>query len=332
VHSFASDPLRGLFILGYITLATGGALLLYAMRAPGLAAASQPVRFFSREGFLLLNNLLLTVACATVSLATLYPLAMQALDLGNLSIGPPYYNSTVIPLLVAALLLAGFTPLLPWGGGGLWRRPLPVLFCLVFCAAVIGYFVAWKQALFSAAAMALAVWTAGGGVACWLRGAQLRRIPLHRHGMMLSHLGAGMVVAAVAAASLWSAQQDTLLHGETHLALRGYDFSFAAPQAASGPNYTAQSIKADIQKGNVNIVLFPEVRHYSVRDVYTTEAAIHAGPLHDIYIALGRSLDGKQLSARVYIRPLIAWLWAGVAFMALGGMLAFIDRIHRRIP
>jgi len=342
VHSFAADPSRGLFILVFLALVTGGSLLLYAMRAPGLAlAADDPRRGFapaSRETLLLLNNLLLTCACAMVLLGTLYPLLADALELGKLSVGPPYFG-TLFLVLMAPLVL-----LLPFGPLARWQRDQPSRLLallapwavLAIIAGVLGWFVAPQGRLKAALGVAGALWVLLGTLRfVWLRlrNAAPPRLTAEMVGMVLAHGGVAVFLAGALLVESLSVQREVALAPGQSLDLGRYALHFERLDAVQGPNYRADRAHVSVLRGDrVLTVLVPEKRRYASGGQVMTEAGIRPGLLGDVYVALGEPLGNGAWAVRAHVKPFVRWIWLGAALMALGGLVTATDRRFRRIP
>ena len=338
VHAFATDPARGLFILAFLTLVIGAALALYAWRAARLAGGGD-FHVCSRETFLLANNVLLVATSATVLLGTLYPLLLDALGAGKISVGPPYFNSVFVPLMLPLAALLGFAPLARWKRDE-WRRlwtkvRIPFLVVvLVSLALAFGTPATWAMA----AGTGFALWIASG-VALGLRdrlrhrqGASVRRA-LGRGfaGMSLAHLGAGVFIAGVTWTTGAGVERDVRLAPGESTALSGYSFRFDGVAPHLGPNYRAvRGTVHVLRDGEPYAVLHPEKRTYLAQPEPMTEAAIQPGFTRDLYVALGEPVgtDGAW-TIRVQYKPLVRWIWLGPLMMAIGGLLAAGDRRYR---
>jgi cytochrome c-type biogenesis protein CcmF len=338
VHAFATDPARGLFILAFLTLVIGAALALYAWRAARVAGGGD-FHVCSRETLLLANNVLLVATSATVLLGTLYPLLLDALDAGKISVGPPYFNSVFVPLMLPLAALLGFAPLARWKKDE-WRRlwtkvRIPFLVVvLVSLALAFGTPATWAMA----AGTGFALWIASG-VALGLRdrlrhrqGASVRRA-LGRGfaGMSLAHLGAGVFIAGVTWTTGAGVERDVRLAPGESTALSGYSFRFDGVGPHLGPNYRAvRGTVHVLRDGEPYAVLHPEKRTYLAQPEPMTEAAIQPGFTRDLYVALGEPVgtDGAW-TIRVQYKPLVRWIWLGPLMMAIGGLLAAGDRRYR---
>ena len=334
VHAFAADPSRGLFVLIFLGIVIGGSLLLYALRAPDNDANAKPFAAASRETLLLLNNLLLTTACAMVLLGTLYPLLADALDLGKISVGPPYFA------LMFVLLMAPLVALLPFGPLSKWQRediasPLRMLApwaALAVVAATVAFFLApqgrWKVAF----GVLGAVWVGFGTLrflwSRWkLQGAKLTREML---GMSLAHFGiAVFLVGALLVEGLALQHELAVKPGET-VTLGARSFRFDGVVETRGPNYIADKGTVQVLRdGRVVATLHPEKRRYAAGGQVMTEAGITSDVFGDAYVAIGESLGGDSWALRVHIKPFVRWIWAGALLMALGGFVTATDKRFR---
>ncbi|GAB3733313.1 heme lyase CcmF/NrfE family subunit [Luteimonas pelagia] len=339
VHSFAADPTRGLFILLFLAAVVGGSLLLYALRAPR-TPPGRPFAASSRETLLLLNNLLLVAATAMVLLGTLYPLFADAVGLGKISVGPPYFG------LLFLVLMAPLVALVPFGPMTKWQRedpgkPIAALAPWVLVAALGGLLTvvaAPQGVLKSVAGVTAALWVAGGTwqfVRTRLR--LYKRITPEMAGMVLAHLGIAVFVVGALLTEAQVRQREVALAPGQEVALGDYRFRFDGVDRLRGPNYMADRGAVMVTRGDAPVaILQPEKRAYAAGGQVMTEAAIDVGPLRDVYVALGESLgDGAPDDAwavRVYVKPFIRWIWTGAALMALGALVAASDRRFRRAP
>ncbi|MFC7301145.1 heme lyase CcmF/NrfE family subunit [Cognatiluteimonas weifangensis] len=340
VHAFAADPARGLFILIFLGIVIGGSLLLYALRAPGTAAQTpDPKQYFavaSRETLLLLNNLLLTSACAMVLLGTLYPLLADALELGKISVGPPYFALLFVLLMAPMVLLLPFGPLTRWQREQA-SRPLALLLPWAGLALGIGvaaFFLAPQGAWKAAAGLTGAAWVlAGTARFVWtrLRGGAGSRYTAEMLGMTLAHAGVGVFLVGALLTEGLSVQRELALAPGQSVTLAGHDFRFDGVQRRPGPNYIADHGTVQVlREGRAVNTLHPEKRSYAAGGQIMTEAAIDAGFLRDLYVALGEPLGDGAWAVRVHVKPFVRWIWLGAALMALGGLVAATDRRFRR--
>ena len=334
VHAFAADPSRGLFVLIFLGIVIGGSLLLYALRAPDNDANAKPFAAASRETLLLLNNLLLTSACAMVLLGTLYPLLADALDLGKISVGPPYFA------LMFVLLMAPLVALLPFGPLSKWQRediasPLRMLApwaALAVVAAIVAFFLApqgrWKVAF----GVLGALWVGFGTLrflwSRWkLQGAKLTREML---GMSLAHFGIAVFLVGALLVEGLALQRELAVRPGGAVTLGARSFRFDGVVETRGPNYIADKGTVQVLRdGRVVATLHPEKRRYAAGGQVMTEAGITSDVFGDAYVAIGESLGGDSWALRVHIKPFVRWIWAGALLKALGGFVTATDKRFR---
>ena len=344
VHSFAADPERGLFILFLMIFFIGGALLLYAYRGPSLKAGGlfQPI---SREGGLLLNNLLMTVATAAVLLGTLYPLFLDTIGAGKISVGPPFFNSVFIPLMVPMLAVMAFGPMLSWKRADL-AGVLARTKAAFGVAVLAGLFVWWAVSdgpFFAPLGMGLAMWLALGTLVELAGRIRLFRAPLMESlrrlgrqpraswGMTCAHFGLAITVAGMVGAGAWKQEAIQVMKPGDSVTVAGYQFTFGGVSEAQGPNYLIQRGIFDIHEdGDFLVRLYPENRRFQVQQRTTTEAAIHTLFLGDLYAVVGdpAGTEGGRVT-RIYFNPLVVWMWIGLLVMMTGGGISLTDRRHR---
>ena len=336
VHSFAADPARGLFILLLLGLISGGALTLYAFRA-GHMVAEGGFRLVSRESFLLMNNILLVVATGAVLFGTLYPLLIDGLGLGKISVGPPYFNAMfVLPMLPLALLL-GVGMHAAWKKSS-WPALRQRLLWPAAIALVLGATLPWllfdRASALTMIALVTALWVCLSALLDplqrYLTGE--RRVGMTRAhwGMVVAHLGVGLFIFGATLTSAYNLETDrSVTPGETFEA-GGYDFAFVGTTKVEGPNFSADEGEFEVRRnGNFVTTLRPQKRVYRVQTNPMTEAAIDVGITRDIFVALGDPLGGGAWSIRVQVKPFIRFIWWGALVMALGGLLAASDRRYR---
>ncbi|MSO80150.1 MAG: heme lyase CcmF/NrfE family subunit [Alphaproteobacteria bacterium] len=341
VHTFASDPGRGLFILLMLVVAIGGSLALYAWRAPKLSPGGlfAPV---SREGAVVLNNLLLCTGAATVFVGTLYPLALEVVGGGRVSVGPPFFAGTFVPLMVPLAVAVAVGPLLAWKradlGGALGR--LGAAAGIAGAVAVATLWIAVGDKVWGAVGLALAAWLAAGvatELAGRLRmarasgaglGRRLAALPAGEWGMALAHLGLAVAIVGMTASSLWERGHVGALRAGESMTVAGYTVALRGVAEVAGPNYTAARGQFDVAVGGRPLMtLLPERRHYhTAGDQTTTEAAIRTRPLGDLYVVLGEPDGQGAWTVRVHFRPMVSALWAGALMMVLGGLASLADR------
>ncbi|MCX7557327.1 heme lyase CcmF/NrfE family subunit [Xanthomonadaceae bacterium JHOS43] len=336
VHAFASDPDRGLFILVFLSIVIGGSLLLYALRAPR-GDTGKPFAALSRETLLLVNNLLFSAAAAMVLVGTLSPLLFEALNLGKISVGPPYFGVQFLWLMAPVVLLMPFGPFARWG-----REEFPRLWPALRACAAAGVTVgvaAWllgdgwsAKAIFGAAG---AAWVLGGtGLYAWHRIRQLpagRRFTPEIAGMLLAHAGVGVFVAGVLIVEAMGVEKDVAVTPGQDTEVLGYRFRFDGVVQRQGPNFRADRGTIAIFDGERQIALLhPEKRAYASGGQVMTEAAISPGFTRDLYVALGESLGGDSWALRIYVKPFVRWIWLGALMMMAGAFVLATDRRLRR--
>ena len=340
VHSFANDPERGLFILLLLCLAIGGSLTLFAVRAPALKSGGlfAPI---SREGALVLNNLLLATACATVFLGTLYPLFLEAFGGGRVSVGAPFYNATFVPLMLPLVALMAIGPFLAWKradlAGALAR--LKAALALAVAVALGTWYLHTEGPLLAVLALGLAAWLFFGTLSEWAFRVKLFRAPLSdslrraRHlprsayGMSLAHCGLAVAIAGMTASAAWQSERVQVMAPGDTVSLAGVEARFEGVRDSVGANYSRQVGRFTILRDGQEIAhLSPEKRHYPVQNMPTTEAAIRTTGLADLYVVLGDPDGRGGWTVRIYHEPLVPWIWAGALIMVLGGTLSLSDR------
>ena len=337
VHAFATDPARGAFILAFLVLVIGGSLVLYAWRAPKMLSGGG-FTWFSREALLLGNNVVLLAALGAVLLGTLYPLLIDALGMGKISVGPPYFNAVFVPLMAPALFLMGIGPLARWKEASLpdmvsrlkWALAISVATGLLLPLTLDG-FKPW--AVFG---FAMSMWiflTVLVGFRERLKnGARLSTLTRSFWGMQLAHLGMAVGVAGITVVANYEVERDVRMDIGDHTELAGYTFTFRGTTEHVGPNYRAARGTVEVSKNGKKLyVLHPEKRIYNASGMPMTEASVRPVLFDDIYVALGEPLDeeAKTWAVRVFHKPFINWLWIGSLLMVVGGFLAASDRRYR---
>jgi cytochrome c-type biogenesis protein CcmF len=342
VHAFATDPARGVFILIFLSVVIGGSLLLFASRTAriGLGGGFEPV---SRESFLLTNNVLLAAATGSVLLGTLYPLALDALGLGKISVGPPYFDAVFAAVMAPALFLMGVGPLARWKKASLpdlavrlrWAFGVSVVAALLLPFALgqwsalvsLGLLLAIWIAASSVVQLRERVRNAASGAGVWAR---LATTPRAYYGMLLAHLGVAVFVVGVTLVKGYESERDVRMGPGDTVELGGYVFRFDGVREVNGPNYVAARAEIHVSReGKTMTRMYPEKRIYRVQNQPMTEAAIDPGFTRDLYVSLGDSLGPTQWVVRVQHKPFVDWIWGGCLLMALGGLLAASDRRYR---
>lgn len=341
VHAFASDPQRGMFILGFLVLVIGGSLLLYALKAAAVRSRDQ-VSLVSRENSLLANNILLVAALAVVLIGTLLPLVHKQLGLGSVSIGAPFFNTLFFWLMIPFAALLGIGPLLRWKRDNLTKLIKPMLLCGVVSLLGAAGLLALLATHFDG--VAFTGWT----MALWIvtmHAVELHERATHRHrfftgltklqrshwSMMLAHIGLAVTVIGIAMVQNYSLERDVRLAPGEHYQIADYDVYFVGLHDQNGSNYEGYAADFVIsQQGAAINTLSAGKRFYSTARSMMTEAAIERGLTRDIYIALGEQLaDGHAWAVRIYYKPFVRWIWLGGVLMAIGGVLAISDKRYR---
>ncbi len=335
VHAFASDPKRGVFILVFLAVVVGASLTLFAWRAPRVALGGR-MELVSRESFLLANSVLLVVATAAVLLGTIYPLIIDALNMGKLSVGPPYFNAVFAPLLVPTVFL-----MIP-GSVARWRdanvrdiaHKLRWTFAGAVALAVLLPFVLGGWSFGAAFGLFLGCWVALGTAQQVIeRVGKPGRIGASFWGQHIAHFGMAVLVIGITGVKCYEVELDVRMQIGDVVTIAPYTFRLNSLDEVRGPNYKA--VRADVQvlrNDKIIEILQPEKRRYFSSAMAMTEAGIDSGFMRDLYVSLGEPLDDARTewSMRVYYKPFVPWLWGGVLLMVLGGLLAALDRRYRK--
>ncbi|WP_412478640.1 heme lyase CcmF/NrfE family subunit [Azonexus sp. IMCC34839] len=346
VHAFATDPRRGIFILIFLVAVIGSSLTLFAARAPKVGLGGR-FALFSRESLLLTNNVLLVVACATVLLGTLYPLLIDALGVGKISVGPPYFNAVFVPVMTPILFLIGIGPFARWKEASVTEIAKAVKWALAVGVVVA---IAWPLLYggwhaMTALGLLLAAWIVATAVLNFVERVQHTRAgrsfvatalsqPRSFFGMHLAHIGVAVFVIGVTMVSSYQDEKDVKLGPGQSVDVAGYHFTFNGVKQVEGPNYVAAQGDFDLSvEGKFLRKMNPEKRNYHSSTMPMTEASIDAGLLRDVYVSLGEPIDRDkpegEWAVRVYYKPYVDWIWGGCILMALGGLAAMLDRRYR---
>jgi len=339
VHAFANDPERGVFILAFFIFFTGGALMLYAARA-GVLEARGVFAPVSREGALVMNNVLLAVACFVVFIGTIWPLVSEMLFARTLSVGPPFFNMAFTPFAVAIALILPMGAILPWKRARMRAvRPLMPVAVLAVAVAGLVWAIQTGQSALGPVGAALGVWLVLGALTdLWLRsgrggvGDRLRRmfrLPRSDWGKAVAHAGVGVTIFAVAGLTAWETEDIRVMRIGDSFELRGHIVTLTDVREVEGPNYQSVMAFMDVRHGNHSFTVTPEKRVYPAAGMPTTEAGIRYGPWRDVYLVIGDEQDGGGWAVRSYLKPFANWLWAGCILMSLGGFLSLSDRRYR---
>ena len=342
VHSFASDPSRGLYILMLLIFFTGGALFLFAKKASYLKSGSlfQPL---SREGALVINNIIFASAAATVLLGTLYPIFIDAINNSKVSVGPPYFEAVFIPLMVPAILLCAFSPMLSWKRAKLeniMERIVAVFLCSIILTSILVMIYNGSASAFLG--VFLGFWLILGTMYEFIMKVGINlsfkkfinrslNLPRSAYGMSLAHIGVAIFVIGVTVSSAWRIDIEQPITIGEKVIVNNIVLTFLSVNNVNGPNWIAERGKFEVlQKDKNKEFLYPERRFYPASQVNTSEPAIMSNYIFDLYIVLGESINNdKSYTLRVYYSPFINWIWFGIICMALGGIFSLTDRKHR---
>ncbi len=340
VHAFAVDPARGMFVLAIMVLFTGGGLALFAARAGTLRQGGifAPV---SREGSLVLNNILLTVAAATVLIGTLYPLFLEGVTGEKISVGAPYFNSTFGPLMIPLLLAMPLGPLLAWkrgDAGGAMHKLYPAL-AAAAVAMIVAFAMTARGPWLAPLGLALGVWVMAGAISEPLLRAKFGSVPFDEmrrrlvnlpratFGSMLAHFGIGMMVTGIVATSAYQTERIVVMKPGATIGVAGYDLTFKGVIPTKGPNYAEQTGTFDVKRGGSPVIeLYPAKRLYDAPPQPTTEAGIHNSWRGDLYVVLGDPQPDGGFAVRLYFNPLVRFIWIGALIMFIGGGVSLSDR------
>lgn len=340
VHTFATDPTRGVFILAILVFFIGGSLALYAWRAPALKQGGlfAPI---SREGALVLNNLFLTTACATVFVGTLYPLALEALTGDKISVGAPFFNATFGPLFLPLMIAMPFGPLLAWKRGDLYgaAQRLMLAFAIALIAMAVTFAIEWGGPVLAPFLIGVAFFAMTGSMIDLAERVQLFRQPLavslrrfmglprSSIGTAVAHFGLGVCLLGIACEANYGAERILAMKPGQTVSVRGYDLTFDNLASRPGPNYRELIAKFTVRSGGAPIgVLEPSKRTFQARSSSTTEAALLTRGFSQIYLSLGDVGADGSVAVRLYHKPLVLLIWLGAVVMVLGGALSLSDR------
>jgi len=331
VHAFATDPRRGIFILILLSLVVGSSLFLYALRAPK-STLGGAFSLMSRETLMLLGNVFLVVAAGSVLLGTLYPLLIDALNLGKISVGPPYFNAVFVPIMVPVLFLLAIGPWASWKSTNLnvllkrlWLAAVVAVVAAILIPRMMGEFT-----LLTALGFLLSFWIIASGVLQVIRQFKVGKPTRSFIGMQLGHIGIAVFVIGVTMVGAYQEEKDVRMAPGDTVSVGGYQIRLTEVRPAQGPNYQATRGTFELGRhGKTEEVLYPEKRNYDSSTMPMTEAAIDAGLTRDIYVSLGEPLEGNAWAVRVYYKPFVDWIWGGCLLMALGGLFAVLDKRYR---
>lgn len=341
VHAFATDPERGLFILIFLGLVIGGALILFALRAPQVGLGGK-FSMVSRESLLLSNNVIMIAATGAVMLGTLYPLFLDALGMGKISVGPPYFDAVFVPVMTPAIFLMGLAIFSKWKNDDLptLAKRLKWAFAVSAATALLLPLVLGKWTPLIALGLLMALWIFTTAFVSLRQRLQSRQqgwlpalfgLPRAYLGMIVAHLGVAVFITGVTMVKGYEVEQDLRMSPGESAQIGGYVFRFEGVSDVAGPNYMAARGLFKVTRGDKLVaMLAPEKRTYTVQNMPMTEAAIQTGFFRDLYLSLGEPIGGDAWAVRIYIKPFVQWIWAGCLLMAAGGLLAILDPRYRR--
>ena len=331
VHAFASDPRRGVFILILLAIVVGVSFFLYAWRAPQSTPGGS-FNVVSRESLILVGNVFLVVACASVLLGTIYPLILDSLNAGKISVGPPYFNSVIVPIMIPVVFLMGLGPWANWKNanpGQMARRVWGIAAVAVVFAVGVPLLMGELTWLIGIGTW-LAFWVFGSGAVQIVRRLKSGMPPRSFWGMQLGHFGMGVFIVGVTMVGGYQEEKDVRMERGDVVTVGGFQFKLEGVARVEGPNYEAIRGTVVVSKdGVVKTTLYPEKRNYGEGTMPMTEAAIDSGVTRDVYVSLGEALEGNAWAVRAYYKPFVDWIWIGCLFMALGGLVAMSDKRYR---
>ena len=320
VHTFALDPSRGIYILAFTALLGGYALILFATKSKKYFDNNY-FTFFSKEGSILVNNILMVVVCATVFLGTIYPLLVEAMTNNKISVGEPYFNSTVIPIMIPAILVMGIGPMLEWGKedkSKTFRKVFPSILLTAMMSVFI-FLIHQSYSFIGIVGIILAFWIISSNLLFLIK-----KNKNYSTGMVIAHLGIGLLILGITGSSIWQEEKITRMKINDKTKIEKYNIVFEKINEIRGPNYIA--LQGDFlvydEKGNIITRLKPENRFYPIKNNFTTEASIHTNLYRDLYIVLGEGNLNDGWVVRIYYNPLVVWIWIGSLFIFIGGIVS----------
>ena len=327
VHTFALDPSRGIYILTFIAILGAYSLVLFGLKSRKFLDNNY-FTLFSREGSILINNIFMVIICSTVFLGTIYPLLIEALTTDKISVGEPYYNSTVIPITIPAILVMGFAPFISWikiDKQKFFKKIFPNI--LVVITLTILFFLFYKSFnLTGMFGIILSFWLIYNNLSIFYN----KRIT-HSYSMVLAHLGVGFLILGITSSSIWQTEKILKMSINNEVQVNQYNIIFKKVTEVRGPNYLAIQGVFEVydNKKNMVVILRPENRFYPITNIFTTEASIHTNLLRDLYIVIGEGNKNEGWVVRFYHNPLVIWIWIGTLFIFLGGIISMLNNIKK---
>ncbi len=327
VHTFALDPSRGIYILIFIGILGGYSLILFGIKSKKYFDSNY-LTFFSKEGSILINNILMVVVCASVFLGTIYPLLVEIFTNNKISVGEPYYNSTAVPIMIPAILVMGVGPILAWGKedkSKIFKKILPGIL-LTLIASLIVFLIYQSYSIIGIAGIILAFWIIFNNIIILFK--KIKNLSL---GMSIAHLGVGILILGITGSSVWQKEKIATMKINNEIQIENYNIIFEKVNEISGPNYVA--IQGNFlvydKKKNIITQLKPENRFYPITNIFTTEASIHTNLLRDLYIVLGEGDPNVGWVVKIYFNPLVIWIWIGVLIIFLGGVVSINTNLKK---
>jgi len=327
VHTFALDPSRGIYILAFTAILGGYSLILFGLKSKKYLNNSY-FSFFSKEGSILINNILMVVVCSSVFLGTIYPLLVEAFTNNKISVGEPYYNSTVVPIMIPAILIMGIGPILSWGKGDK-SKTFKKIFPSVLLTAIITLFIFLfyqSYSLIGIVGIVLAFWIISNNVIILFQ----KRENLS-NGMIVAHLGIGLLILGITGSSVWQEEKIIQMKVNNETNIKEYNIIFKEINEIKGPNYFALQGNFFVYDKHKNIItkLQPENRFYPVTNNFTSEVSIHTNLLRDLYMVLGEGNLNDGWIVRIYYNPLVIWIWIGALTIFLGGLISMNSNLKK---
>jgi len=327
VHTFALDPSRGIYILAFTAILGGYSLILFGLKSKKYLNNSY-FSFFSKEGSILINNILMVVVCSSVFLGTIYPLLVETFTNNKISVGEPYYNTTVVPIMIPAILIMGIGPILSWGKGDK-SKTFKKIFPSVLLTAIITLFIFLfyqSYSLIGVVGIVLAFWIISNNIIILFQ----KRENLS-NGMIVAHLGIGLLILGITGSSVWQEEKIIQMKVNNETNIKEYNIIFKEINEIKGPNYFALQGNFFVYDKNKNIItkLQPENRFYPVTNNFTTEVSIHTNLLRDLYMVLGEGNLNDGWIVRIYYNPLVIWIWIGALTIFLGGLISMNSNLKK---
>ena len=327
VHTFALDPSRGIYILAFTALLGGYSLILFGKKSKKYFSTNY-FALFSKEGSILINNILMTIICATVFLGTIYPLLIEAFTNNKISVGEPYFNSTAVPIMLPAILVMGVGPILAWNKeekSKIFKKIFPSII-LTGIISVLFFSIYGSYSFIGIAGIILAFWIISNNIILLFK-----KNKNFSSGMLIAHLGIGLLILGITGSSIWQEEKITRLQIDTSAQINKYNIIFKEINEVKGPNYVA--IKGNFtvydEKENIITKLEPENRYYPITNIFTTEASIHTNLARDLYLVLGEGNLNKGWVVKIYYNPLVIWIWIGALIIFIGGIVSINNNLRK---